>query len=72
MCKCLCTLSSLLESIVVRLFRAIEAYSSSDRTSEMYDTNRLSTEEKLYVIKLMSPRSFEATENILLHVRFPW
>jgi hypothetical protein len=48
----------------VRLFQAIEAYSGLDRTSEMYNTNRLLREEKLYAIKLMSPRSFEATENI--------
>jgi hypothetical protein len=48
----------------VRFFQAIEAYSRLDRTSEMYKTNRLSREEKLYVIKLMSPRSFEGAENI--------
>jgi hypothetical protein len=55
---------SLFESVDVRVFQAIEAYSSLDRTSEMYNTNRLSREEKLYVIKLMSPRSFESEKNI--------
>jgi hypothetical protein len=50
----------------VFLFQAIEAYSGSDRASEMYNTKRLSREEKLYVMKLMTPRSFEATENIKL------
>jgi hypothetical protein len=48
----------------VRLFQAIESYSSLDGTSEVYNTSRLSREEKLYVIKLMSARSFEAIENI--------
>jgi hypothetical protein len=48
----------------VRLFQAVEAYSSLDRASEMYNTKRLSREEKIYVIKLINPRNFEATENI--------
>jgi hypothetical protein len=52
--------SSLLESTKVRLFQATDAYPRFERTKAVYKTFRQSKEEKLYVIKRISPSSFSA------------
>jgi hypothetical protein len=54
--------SSLLESAKVRLFQATDAYSRFERTKAVYKTFKQSKEEKLYVIKRISPSSFGAPE----------
>jgi hypothetical protein len=54
--------STLLESAKVRLFQATDAYSRFERTKAVYKTFRKSKEEKLYVIKRISPISFSARE----------
>jgi hypothetical protein len=53
---------SLLESAKVRLFQATDAYSRFESTKAVYKTFRPSKEEKLYVIKRISPSSFSARE----------
>jgi hypothetical protein len=54
--------SSLLESAKVRLLQTIDAYSNFERTETIYKTFRLSDEEKLYMMKRISPNSFSAWE----------
>jgi hypothetical protein len=54
--------SSLLESAKVRLFQTTDACSNLERikVSLLYKTFRLSKEEKLYVMKQISPNSFSS------------
>jgi hypothetical protein len=54
--------SSLLESAKVRLFQATDAYSIFESTKAVYKTFRQSEEEKLYVMKRISPSSFSVRE----------
>jgi hypothetical protein len=51
-----------LESVKVRLFQTIDAYSSFERIKIIYKTYKLSKEEKLYVMKRIIPKSFTALE----------
>jgi hypothetical protein len=53
---------NLLESAKVRLLQATKAYSSLERTKVIYNTFKLSKEEKLYVIKQISPNNLSAWE----------
>jgi hypothetical protein len=50
-------ISSLLESAEVRLFQGTDAYSRVERTGAVYTTFRRPKEEKLYVMKGISPSS---------------
>jgi hypothetical protein len=44
----------------VKLFRKTDAYSSLERIKAIYETFRLSKEDKLYEMKRISPNSFSA------------
>lgn len=50
----LINISYLLKSVTVRLLKKIEAHASFHLAKAIYKTTKLSTEEKLYVIKLIS------------------
>jgi hypothetical protein len=56
--------SSLLASVIVTKFRAIEAYSSLDLTEAKYSISRLSVVEKENVIVQISPSNFSECEKI--------
>jgi hypothetical protein len=54
--------SSLLKSVIVKEFQAIEAYSSIDLIKAKYSISRLSKAEKENVIVRISPSNFNACE----------